>query len=205
MFPKESRLNKLITPQIFNILNHHYAVNRVRNVSSAFAAFFTEAFYENYHFAFKHSSIFNLESEYLTSFPAPLPRPHLRHHLRSLRIEVALENYYFTRQTNFSVPRTSHNGRQSRRITTVNEMRAFCPSARFLLHLTDPKVGFCSLRFLDLHIRTDFLFPVDDDFLRVLHEANFLFEAGAVKLTVTDNADFVFAQQEMVKQILERK
>ena len=201
MFPASSRFNDVIGPHMFNILNHHYAINRIRNVSTDFAAFFMEAFYANFNFSFKHSSVFNLESDYLTSFPASVPHRHLRHHLRSMRIEIAMENYYFTPQTDFTVPRTSWIGRQSRKITTADQMIAFCPSARFLLHLTNPDYGFCNLRLLDLHIRTDFrLFPVDDAFLRVLEQINFVVTAGKVLLAVTDNADFVRKEHLEVKK-----
>ncbi|KAF2628137.1 hypothetical protein BU25DRAFT_490774 [Macroventuria anomochaeta] len=201
MFPETSRFNTVISPHIFNILNRHYAVNRIRNVSVDFASFFMEAFYGNFNFSFKHNAPYNLASDYLTSFPAPLPHPYLRHHLRSMRIEIVLENYYFTSQTDFTVPRTSWIGRQSRKVTTVDQMMAFCPSAQLLLRLTNPNYGFCNLRFLDLHIRTDFrLFPVDDAFLRVLEEINFVVTAGKVLLAVTDDADFVRKEHQEVKK-----
>ena len=201
MFPSTSRFNAVINPKLFNILNRHYAINRIRDVSTDFASFFMEAFYENFSFSFKHVSIYNLMSDYLTSFPAPLPHPHLRHHLRSVSIEIVLENYYFTPQTDFTVPRTSSVGRQSRRITSADQMLAFCPAARQLLRLTDPNFGFGNLAKLDLHIRTDFrFFPVDDEFLHALDEINFVVKAGRVLLAVTDDADFVRFEHEEVKK-----
>lgn len=201
MFPPTSGFNSVINPQTFTILNHHYAIKRIRNVSSTFAAFFMEAFYENFTFAFKNNSVFNLETDYLTSFPAPVPVPHLRHHLRSMRIEIALENYYFTPQTLFSLARTSLFGRSSRKIVTVKQMMAFCPSARFLLHLTNDDYGFCNLRFLYLHIRLDNrLFPVDTDYLCVLEQMNFVVKASKVEVVVTDNAGFVTEEHEEVQK-----
>jgi hypothetical protein len=201
MFPANSRFNTVIDPKTFNILNRHYSINRIRNVSRDFTLFFMQAFYENFAFSFKHSCLYNLMSDYLTSFPAPLPRHHLRHHFRSIRIEIVLENYYFTPQSDFTVPRTCRTGRNSRKITSGDEILAFCPAARQLHSLTNPWTGFSNLALLDLHIRTDFcLFPVDDNFLRALEEANFVVTAGKVLLTVTDKAGDIKPEHLEVKK-----
>lgn len=190
MFAENSRFHECIDWKLFHILNRHALVNKIRNVSVNFTGFIMEALYENYHFAFR-STILKL-SQYGTTFPPPLPRPHLRHHLRSMRIEILLENSY--------IDHSSTSATRQQKITTVEQLMAFCPSAWFLLHLTHPEVGFVSLRFLELVIRTDFNhFPLDDEFLGVLEAADFAFHADEVKITVIDiNGVFVVALQQQV-------
>ncbi|KAH6633540.1 hypothetical protein C7974DRAFT_174027 [Boeremia exigua] len=186
LFPAKSRFNKAINPDTFKILNQHSAINRIRNVSIDFTGFFMEAFYENFHFVFAKHSKYHEENEYLTSIPPPIPRRDLRHHLRSMRVEITLENYFWTEEP--GLPKTPVNqfGRKIRKVTTGAQMLEFCPSARFLLHLTNPDTGFSRLRLLDLHIRTNFAhFPADADFFRALDEVNFVVSADEIKLTVT--------------------
>ena len=201
MFPPGSRFNEIITPTTFAILNRHYAINRIRGVSRGFATFFMQAFYENFTFSFKHRQIYNFWSQYLTSLPAPLPAHPIRQHLRSLRIEIVLENYFFSAQEIFVLPASSALHRTRRKITTARQLLVFCPAARQLHDLCDPILGFGNLTFLGLHIRTDFRhYAVDDEFLRAIESANFVITASKVELVVTDNAGFVTAEQEEVKK-----
>ncbi|KAJ4374523.1 hypothetical protein N0V86_007392 [Didymella sp. IMI 355093] len=187
MFPSTSRFHAVINPGDFVILNRHYAINRIRNVSPTFASFFMEAFYENFTFSFKNKPIFNLDTDYLTSFPAPVPAHHFRQHLRSMRLEIPLETYYFTSLILLDQPRTTHFGRSLRRIITKQQLLTFCPSARFLQLLTAQNYGFCNLRFLHLHIRVDDSYmKVDERYLRVLEEVRFVVKASRVELVVTD-------------------
>lgn len=198
MFPASSRFNEIIEPKMFAILNRHYAFRRIRSVSATWATFFMQAFYENFTFRFQHVQPYNLWSPYLTSIPAPLPRPNLRHHLRSLRIEIVLENYYFTAQDT-SLPLTTP--RSLRKITTPSQLLVFCPAARQLHSLTNPWTGFSSLARLELCVRTDFRhFPLDDEFLRVLDELEFVVRAGRVLLSVTDEHGKVKPEHEEVRR-----
>ncbi|KAF9691053.1 hypothetical protein EKO04_011071 [Ascochyta lentis] len=187
MFPVNSRFKTVIDPKIFAILNRHYAINRIRNVSTGFSIFFMQAFYENYTFSFKHCQLYNYWSVYLTSLPAPLPRLHFRHHLRSMRIEIVLENYFFAAQEIFVLRTTTSFYRTRCKITTAAQLLMHCPAARQLHGLTDPWIGFSNLALLELHIRADFqYYPIDDEFLGALEDANLVVTAGKVKLTVTD-------------------
>jgi hypothetical protein len=187
MFPSTSRFHTVINPKDFGILNRHYAINRIRNVSPTFASFFMEAFYENFTFSFKNKAMFNLETEYLTSFPAPVPAHHFRHHLRSMRLEIPLETYYFTSLILVDQPRTTHFGRSLRRIVTKQQLLTFCPSARFLQLLTAQNYGFCNLRFLHVQIRLDDSYmKVGEDYLRVLEEVRFVVKAARVEVVVSD-------------------
>lgn len=203
MFPPTSRFHTAINTQLFGILNRHYAINRIRNVSPLFASFFMEAFYENFTFCFRNKAILNLETDYLTSIPAPVPAQQFRHHLRSMRIEIVLETYYFTPQIIHDLARTNKHGRSLRKIVTKRQMMAFCPSARFLELLTKEDYGFCNLRFLHLHIRLDDNHhKADEQFLRVLEEVNFVIKASMVELVVSDIVGkIVETHQEVKKRI----
>ncbi|KAF1360789.1 hypothetical protein EJ07DRAFT_154713 [Lizonia empirigonia] len=185
LFPPKSRFNTVITVKDFAILNRHYAINRIRNVSTGFANLFTQAFYENFNFEFKHSQIYNPFTHYLTAVPAPIPAQHFRHHLRSMHIEIVCQNYYF----NALEPGESPKGRKINKITSSDELLAHCPAARQLYSLTNPLTGFSNLAVLDLYIRSDFSsrHPVDDDFLDAFDEANIVVTAGRVKLVVTNS------------------
>ncbi|KZM23602.1 uncharacterized protein EKO05_0003408 [Ascochyta rabiei] len=188
MFPPKSRFNTVITPKNFAILNQHYAINRIRNVSTGFAVFFMQAFYENYTFSFKHCQLYNYWSLYLTSLPAPLPRRHFRHHLRSMHIEIVMENYFFTAQEIFVLPTTTSHYRTRCKITSAEQLLKHSPAARQLHGLTDSWIGFSNLTVLNLHIRSDFrYYPIDDEFLAALEDANLVVTAGKVELVVTDD------------------
>ncbi|KAJ4337161.1 hypothetical protein N0V87_004832 [Didymella glomerata] len=202
MFPPRSRFHTVINPVDFVILNHHYAINRIRNVSPAFKDFFMEAFYNNFTFAFKNKPILNFDTDYLTSFPAPVPALQFRHHLRSMRLEIPLETYYFTARILLDQPRTTHFGRSLRQIVTKQQLLTFCPSARFLQLLTAQDYGFCSLRFLHLHIRVDDSYmEVDERFLGVLQDARFVVKASRVELVVTDRLGF---EKEWCQEVAKR-
>ncbi|KAJ4359197.1 hypothetical protein N0V95_002363 [Ascochyta clinopodiicola] len=200
MFPPKSRFNTVITPKTFAILNRYYAINRIRNVSTGFAVFFMQAFYENYTFSFKHCQLYNYWSNFLTSLPAPLPRRHFRHHLRSMHIEIVLENYYFTAQKVFVLPQTSSQYRTQCKITSGDQLLNYCPAARHLHGLTDPWIGFSNLAALTLHVRADFRYPIDDEFLSALEEANLVVTAGKVELIVSDDIDIVRPEHLEVKK-----
>lgn len=118
-----------------------------------------------------------------------------------MRIEIVLENYFFSAQEIFVLPTSSSLYRTRRKITTAEQLLMFCPAARQLHGLCNPILGFGSLAFLDVHIRTDFRhYDVDDEFLRAVENANFVITAGDVELVVTDNAGFVRAEHEEVKK-----
>lgn len=203
MWPEASRFRKCIDAKAFRVINHSIAVDRIRSVSSDFASFFMEALYENHHFSSKATDVINKQSIYCTSIPAPLPHRNVRHHLRSLQLTVAVENHYFTRQLIPDLFVTNMNGHKLFKITTAKQLMLFCPSAMVLHQLTDPEVGFGSLRFLDLQICISFeRFPLDEDFLRAVAEAKFVFVAGEVKLVVTEGG-FATAAAEKVKAVLE--
>ncbi|KAF3044185.1 hypothetical protein E8E11_005043 [Didymella keratinophila] len=202
LFPPKSRFHMVINPVDFVILNRHVAMNRIRNVSPTFKDFFMEAFYNNFTFAFKNKPILNFDTNYLTSFPAPVPALRYRHHLRSMRLEIPLETSYFTGQVLLDQPRTTHFGRSLRKIVTKQQMLTFCPSARFLQLLTRDGYGFCSLRFLHLHIVVDDSYiEVDERFLRVLEDVRFVVKASKVELVVTDRLTM---QPEWCQQVAKR-
>jgi hypothetical protein len=201
MFPSTSRFHTSINPKNFDILNRHYAIERLRKVSKAFYAFFTQAFYENFTFSFIKKPLIDLHFESLDPIPTPLPRPDLRHHLRSIHIQVVLENYFFTPDT--KSPACDKVARRiSREITSATELFTFCPAAHRLRYLTNADMGgFGGLRFLYLAIRTDFqYFPISEEFLRALEEANFVLRARKVVLEVTGNMGAVGADQEEVRK-----
>ncbi|KAF3038357.1 hypothetical protein E8E12_008067 [Didymella heteroderae] len=204
MFPPTSRFHTVINPGDFVILNRHYAINRIRNVSPTFKDFFMEAFYENFTFAFRNKPILNFDTDYLTSFPPTVPALHFRHHLRSMRIGLPLETYYFTAPILHNQPRTTHFGRSLRKIVTKQQFLTFCPCARFLQLLTRDGHGFCNLRFLHLHIRVDDSYmEVDERYLRVLEEVRFVVKASRVELVVTNRLDDVKAcHMEVAKRIV---
>lgn len=197
LFPPKSRFNTVITGKNFAILNRHYAINRIRNVSTGFANVFTQAFYENFNFEFKHSQVYNSFTDYLTAVPAPLPAQHFRHHLRSMHIEILCQNSYY----NVLEPGESLKGRKINKITSSEELLAHCPAARQLHSLTNPLTGFSNLAVLDLYIRCDFSpLPVDDDFLDALDEANIVVTAGRVEIFVTDREGDVKPEYEEIKR-----
>lgn len=190
MFPAVSRFHTAISSRDFVILNHHYAIQRIRNVSPTFKNFFMEAFYNSFTFAFKNRAVLNFETDFLTSLPAPVPALQFRHHLRSIRLDIPLETYYFTARILLDQPPTTHFGRSLRKIVTKKQLLTFCPSARFLQLLTAQNYGFCCLRFLHLHIRVDDSYmEVDEHFLRVLEDVRFVVKASKVELVVTDRLE----------------
>ncbi|KAJ4314069.1 hypothetical protein N0V94_006635 [Neodidymelliopsis sp. IMI 364377] len=201
MFPSTSRFHMSINPKNFDILNRHYAIDRLRRVSKAFYAFFTQAFYENFTFSFITKPLIDLQSKYLTSIPTPLPRPSLRHHLRSIHIQIVLENSFFTPGTRHPACHDAAR-RISREITSATQLFTFCPAARRLRYLTNPEMGgFGGLRFLYVAIRTDFKYlAVSEQFLRALEEANFVLRARNVVLEVTGDMGVVGADQEEVRK-----
>lgn len=189
------------------ILNHHYAFKRIRNVSPTFKSFFMEAFYNNFTFSFKNRAVLNFDTDYLTSFPAPVPAVQFRHHLRSMRLGIPLETYYFTTRILVDQPPTTHFGRSLRKIITKKQLLTFCPSARFLQLLTVQNYGFCCLRFLHLHIRVDDSYiEVDERFLCVLDDVRFVVKASKVELVVTDRLEMEKEWcQEVAKRIVVRQ
>ena len=204
MFPPTSRFHKIIDPGDFVILNRLGAINRIRNVSSTFKDFFMEAFYNNFTFAFKNKPLLNFDTDYLTSFPAPVPALRFRHHLRSMRLEIPLETYFFTGRILLDQPRTTHFGRSLRKIVTKQQLLTFCPSARFLHLLTAQNYGFDCLRFLHLHVVVDDSYmEVDERFLAVLEAVRFVVKASKVELVVTDKLGMVHEWcQEVEKRIV---
>ena len=178
LFPPNSRLLNPeigINPDIFAILNRHYALKRIRTVSKTFCAFFMQAFYENLHFVCKATIRMYVLSGKEVSPPPILPPSQMRHFLRTAYIEIILQNNY------------QDEMRRRRRIESVEEMMAFCPAARVLSRLTHPVGGFCNLSHLELVIRVDIRgIPLDDKFLSLLEEANFMVKARKVTLSVTE-------------------
>jgi hypothetical protein len=189
LFPPNSRLLNPeigINPDTFAILNRHYAIKRIRNVSKTFCAFYMQAFYENLHFVCKKpkTSSYWL-SEMQTTRPPMLPPSQMRHFLRTARIEITLENNY---QGDYE-PYPGNPGRRMRRrhkIQSLEQLMALCPSARVLARLTHPASGFCNLSHLELVVHVDLTgHPLDDEFLSVLEEANFVVKAKKVTLSGT--------------------
>ena len=178
LFPPNSRLLNPeigINPDIFAILNRHSALKRIRTVSKTFCAFFMQAFYENLHFVCKAVIRSYLLSGKEVFRPPMLPPSQMRHFLRTAYIEITLQNNYQTEM------------RRRHRIESVEEMMALCPAARVLSGLTHPAGGFCNLSHLELVIRVDVTgIPLDDKFLGLLEEANFVVKARKVTLSVTE-------------------
>ena len=189
LFPPNSRLLNPeigINPDIFAILNRHYALKRIRTVSKTFCAFFMQAFYENLRFVCKATIRTCLLSGKEVYRPPMLPPSQMRHFLRTACIEITLQNNYHTDyEPHPNVPGKMIHRRH--RIESVEEMMAFCPAARVLSRLTHPEGGFCNLSHLELVIRVDITAtPLDDKFLTLLEEANFVVKAKKVTLSVTE-------------------
>jgi hypothetical protein len=191
LFPPNSRLLNPeigINPDTFAILNRHYAIKRIRNVSKTFCAFYMQAFYENLHFVCKKpkTSSYWL-SEMQTTRPPMLPPSQMRHFLRTARIEITLDTSY---QGDYE-PYPGNPDRRMRRrhkYQNLEQLMALCPSARVLARLTHPASGFCNLSHLELAVHVDLTgHPLDDEFLSVLEEANFVVKAKKVTLSVTDS------------------
>lgn len=187
MFPETHRLKKMINAKTFQIMRLHNRMKHILTVSPNFTGFFLQAFYENFAFNFKANTSIR-PAGYFTTIPAALPRPHLRHHVRSMRIEITLENYYIL-------------SGQRCEIVTANQLLAFCPSAVLLSKLTGAESGFANLASLDLHIRTNFChFSIGDAYLRVLEEVGFVVTARRVRLAVTGTDGSVSPVHDEVKQ-----
>ncbi|KAJ8116970.1 hypothetical protein OPT61_g1732 [Boeremia exigua] len=202
LFPAGSKLYECINQRTFNVLNRLIRITNIRKVSIAFAGFLTKALFENFHVSFKLPIKYHLIHDHKTFIPNPIPPLHLRHHVRSMHIEVVLQNYYFRPDLNPDVLDYDASERERRRINTAEEMIKFCPSALFLLRLTDPDHGFGRLRFLHLHFHTRFrFFPVDDAYYRVLEDVNFVLTARKVKLTVKEGLE----SSEVMKRIVVRQ
>jgi hypothetical protein len=191
LFPPNSRLLNPeigIDPDTFAIINRHSALKRIRNVSKTFCAFFMQAFYENLHFICKKPKISSYWMTAVQTIRAPmLPPSQMRHFLRTARIEITLDTSY---QGDYE-PYPGNPDRRMRRrhkYQNLEQLMALCPSARVLARLTHPASGFCNLSHLELAVHVDLTgHPLDDEFLSVLEEANFVVKAKKVTLSVTDS------------------
>ncbi len=185
------RSGVVIDPTRLLIMFCRPSFKQIRAVSPSFHSLFMQAILESFKIRFKPKiNSVPKRSAYLTMIPPRLPPQNLWHHLRSMHIQLVLENYYWTPGRIMEVVQ----------ITTAAELKRFCPSARLLLRLTHPVDGFGSLAFLHLHLQTAFLQgELTDAFLQALDVARITVTAGRVELVVTDDQGDVGRREEEVK------
>jgi hypothetical protein len=105
-----------------------------------------------------------------------------------LLFEITLGNNY---QTDYEPYPGDLGRRMCRRhkIQSLEQLMALCPAARVLAGLTHPVTGFCNLSHLEFVVRVDLTgYPLDenqldDEFLSMLEEANFVVKARKVTLS----------------------